>query len=526
MNNFYTLIYLTAELKHKLIGSVFQTSLSPHKDVWEAFVSSKHETVRIIFSTHPSETALFYDRYRASKKSNVTSFFKPLEGQKITAITLADNDRFISFQFQDGHTLLFQLFGNKPNVFLIRDNLIVESFKSPEKYIHQPKPAPRQPPAQKPVSETMSPKKVILATDMKFPRHLIQPVIETYNLQTKSSEECRAIVNRLITAMLENAAFRVLSTGNICLLPQDLFPSENLNIFDTVTEAIRFAYYKTSGERRLSSKKQTIEPAINKQLKKLQAIMTELDQAEKGLDRAETYEQYGHILMANAHKKINPANNTFEAIDFYNNNETVQIPVKPSVSIAENAQSYYDKSSDSLRNVEESKRRLSEAKRDYKVLKALASSFEKIDRVYEFDEWYKENKQQLKKAGILSTSSRQKPTPYRKTEINGYEIWIGKSAKSNDKLTSASHKEDIWLHARGVAGSHVVIRMKNNKEMPPKSVLLKAASLAAWNSKARGSGLAPVIITKRKYVVKSKGLPAGAVRVQKEDVEMVPPQKL
>jgi len=88
-----------------------------------------------------------------------------------------------------------------------------------------------------------------------------------------------------------------------------------------------------------------------------------------------------------------------------------------------------------------------------------------------------------------------------------------------------AHKEDIWLHARGVGGSHVVIRMENNKNMPQKSTILKAASLAAWHSKARGSGLAPVVYTKRKYVNKPKGAPAGSVTVQKENVEMIQPKK-
>ena len=106
------------------------------------------------------------------------------------------------------------------------------------------------------------------------------------------------------------------------------------------------------------------------------------------------------------------------------------------------------------------------------------------------------------------------------------KIWIGKNAKSNDEVTTRAHKEDVWLHARGVGGSHVVIRMENNKNLPPKNIIKKAAAVAAWNSKARGSSLAPVIYTKRKYVSKPKGAPAGTVRVQREEVEMVEPHKL
>lgn len=525
MNNFYSLIYLTEELNTKLKGSVFEASLSPHKDVWEAFFSKKEKSKRVIFSAHPSETALFHDRYRASKKSNVTHFFETLNGLQISEIILAKNDRFITFRFENGTRLLFQLFGNRPNVFLIENGIINESFKSPDEYTGQPAPEPRGASSKKELAENMSPKKAILATDMKFPRHLIQPVIDHYNLDEKSPDECRKITLKLVSAMFNNPEFRVLQSGNICLVPYHLLPLENLRTFSTMTEAIRYAYYKTSNERRLSSKKQTLEPAINRQIKKLRTTINQLKNADKGVERAEMYEQYGHLLMANAHKKMDPATNKMELENLFNDNESIEIPVKPGLSVAENAQRYYDKSSDSLRNVEESKRRLKEAREALKKVEDIKSSFDNIDRIYEFDDWYKEHESLLKETGILSGTQKKKAAPYRKAEIEGYEVWIGKSAKSNDTLTADAHKEDIWLHARGVSGSHVVIRMNNQKEMPPKSVLMKAASIAAWNSKARGSGLAPVIITKRKYVTKSKGLPPGAVRVQREDVEMVKPQK-
>uniref|UniRef100_UPI003568162F NFACT RNA binding domain-containing protein n=1 Tax=Fodinibius sp. TaxID=1872440 RepID=UPI003568162F len=89
--------------------------------------------------------------------------------------------------------------------------------------------------------------------------------------------------------------------------------------------------------------------------------------------------------------------------------------------------------------------------------------------------------------------------------------------------TSLAHKEDIWLHARGVGGSHVVIRMGNQKDYPPKRVILQAAGYAAFYSKARGMKTAPVMYTKRKYVRKPKGSPPGSVVLEREEVEMVPP---
>jgi len=88
-----------------------------------------------------------------------------------------------------------------------------------------------------------------------------------------------------------------------------------------------------------------------------------------------------------------------------------------------------------------------------------------------------------------------------------------------------AHKEDLWLHARGSAGSHVIVRMKKRTVRPPMAVLEKVAAIAAWYSKQKGSSLVPVILTQRKYVRKPKGAPAGLVLVDREDVLMVKPEQ-
>jgi predicted ribosome quality control (RQC) complex YloA/Tae2 family protein len=525
MNNFYVLIYLSKELNPKFTGRKFEFSYSPHKDVWEGYFSSENRTDRLIFSSHPSETAIFADKFRGAKKSNVTEFFGRIKDQKILTIELADNDRIISIVFDGGGKLVFQIFGNKPNVYLVEDGIITESFKGNDELLGKSEPTPRPAKKKSFPEKELSAKRTILHFYPAFPRHLVQPIIEHYDLENKSMEAAKKIADLLVDAMLNRAEFRVLQDGNLCLIPEDLLPLENMETFDNVNDAIRFAYYKTSRERRLSSRIQTFKPKLEETLKRNTATIEQLENAEKGLERAEKYEEYGHLLMSHAHEEINPGTESITVQNFYDDNEPVEIPLKPNLSIAENAQRYYDKSAKAVRSVEESKNRLKKLKKETKSLKSIIRSFNEIEKIYEFDDWYKENEEELKRLGVLSKAKQVTSLPYKRTSIDGYEVWIGKNAKSNDRLTTDAHKEDIWLHARGVAGSHVVIRMNNQKEMPPKHVILKAASVAAWHSKAKGSKLAPVIVTKRKYVTKPKGAATGAVRVQREEVEMVTPQK-
>jgi predicted ribosome quality control (RQC) complex YloA/Tae2 family protein len=124
----------------------------------------------------------------------------------------------------------------------------------------------------------------------------------------------------------------------------------------------------------------------------------------------------------------------------------------------------------------------------------------------------------------IGNKLHDKPLPYHEFEFQGFKIWVGKNAISNDQLTlKYSHKEDLWLHARDVAGSHVIIKYQSGKPFP-KTVIERAAQLAAYNSKRKTDTLCPVAYTPRKYVRKRKGDPAGAVIVEREEVIMVEPK--
>jgi predicted ribosome quality control (RQC) complex YloA/Tae2 family protein len=115
--------------------------------------------------------------------------------------------------------------------------------------------------------------------------------------------------------------------------------------------------------------------------------------------------------------------------------------------------------------------------------------------------------------------------PFKQFEVDGWVIWVGKSAKNNDLLTlKYAKKFDLWLHARDVAGSHVIIRNPNQKVVP-KYVVEKAAGLAAYFSKRQSDSLCPVIVTPKKYVRKTKDLLAGQMIVDREEeVVLVKPE--
>ena len=100
----------------------------------------------------------------------------------------------------------------------------------------------------------------------------------------------------------------------------------------------------------------------------------------------------------------------------------------------------------------------------------------------------------------------------QKKEIDGFVIYIGKDAKSNDHLTfNISSDDDLWFHVKGVPGSHVVIRVREN--LPTETVIKSAAELAKKNSKASKDDKATVVYCQRRFVKKESGMNDGQVKV-------------
>ena len=116
------------------------------------------------------------------------------------------------------------------------------------------------------------------------------------------------------------------------------------------------------------------------------------------------------------------------------------------------------------------------------------------------------------------------PDDHRIFQFDGWEILVGKNAKGNDRLTRhVARPDDLWLHAEGMSGSHVVIRNPQRKDVPPE-IIRKAASLAAYYSKGRNAAAVPVAYTHAKFVKKPKGAPPGLVTLTRRQTLMAKPE--
>lgn len=524
--NYYELIYLKRELKNKLTDGKIEQAVSPYKNYLEFFVGGNTDACRLCFSSAPGNIALFLDSYRGAKKSNTIDFFERIYGVNIVDVTIPATDRWVFLHFENGCKLHFRLFSNRANAFLSQEGKIIEVFKEYDQVGEEP-PHPQKLDLFEVEGDISrkSTKNKIVAINAMFPRQNIPELSDIYDLDDKDADELIEFVQSTCEEMAEHPVPRLLENGEVTLLSEETLPIQTEQPFESVNDLILYRYKNYSRSQRLKQQKSSLLKSLKRKIKRTTSGLQNLYQADKGLERADKYEQWGHLLMANAH--IGDVNGEeIEVDDLYDEGNKVNIPLEPELDIAENAQRYYKKSSNAERSYEEALKRIPKMEKEKEKAEMFLKQAESITNLWEFKDWEKEHGSELKEYrddGNIASDEEQ--LPFHTLKVKGYAVWIGKNAKSNDTLVQKAHKEDVWMHARGVPGSHLVIRMGNEKSMPSKEVILEAASYAAYNSKAKGSNLAPVIVTKKKYVRKPKGSPPGAVVVDKEEVEMVTPKK-
>ena len=90
-------------------------------------------------------------------------------------------------------------------------------------------------------------------------------------------------------------------------------------------------------------------------------------------------------------------------------------------------------------------------------------------------------------------------------------VYVGRSPRGNADLTfRLARPDDLWFHARGTPGAHVVLHL-DSARAASEAELERAAALAARHSKARSSQKVAVDYTQRKFVRRRQDAPPGLV---------------
>lgn len=210
--------------------------------------------------------------------------------------------------------------------------------------------------------------------------------------------------------------------------------------------------------------------------------------------------------------------------------DTLEIPLDPTMAPVEQAERMFRRAAKLARAEVFIPQRRAELQEDLALVDQLALDLQSAAGQPEIAAV----QQELVAAGLLGAQAhptRSSPAHaaqgglLRLRSQQGLEIVVGRNARQNERVTfQEAHPDDLWLHARGVPGSHTIIRTAGRT--PDAETVRAAAQLAAYHSGARGDRAVAVIVTRKRWVQRAPGGKVGQVLVKQEEQVLTVPGEL
>ena len=226
----------------------------------------------------------------------------------------------------------------------------------------------------------------------------------------------------------------------------------------------------------------------------------------------ERLRQLGDIVTANIHR-IQKGQTVLQAEDFYDEEmKVIDIPISPILSPQQNAAKFY-KDYTRMKNAEkELTRQIAIGEEELSYLRSVLDELNRAGSEQELEEIRAE----LSAGGYVKAESgkkrmkQSKSAPMRFESTDGFPIYVGRNNRQNDELTfKMARKDDIWLHASKVHGSHVIIACAGRPV--PDDTVTQAAQLAAYYAESTGGQNIAVDVTPVKQVKKTPNGKPGMV---------------
>jgi predicted ribosome quality control (RQC) complex YloA/Tae2 family protein len=485
-------------------------------------------------------------------RRNTATVLGDLAGRRIAAVRVADRDRYFFFDLEGGGAVVTLPFGPRPNVLLTdAGGLVVDAFLRVAEWVGRPAPIPR--PAEWPTTGQELRDRWREAGAVADALARAVPTLGRLHAMEAAS---RCEVDPAAPASAVSDWARLLRAASdvdreaaaaprphlywagrlpegVSLVPLSRAPEGwERRVCATADEAARAWAARTLAAegflRAYRPLEATLAAAARRLADSAKAMAGELARPS----RADRHEHEAHLLMAQPDGRRSGLERIVAPdIIAGPGAPSAEIALDPRLTIVENAERLYQRARQARAAREHAAGRHEVVAADalratalLEELRALAAAGATAKAV---DAWRLEHAPDLARYRRAGEAGEER-LPYRRFELaGGWEVRVGRGARDNAELTAHhASPHDLWLHARGVPGSHVVLRRPARTSKPGRDVIEAAAALAAYHSKARGQSLVPVIVAERKYVRLVKGGAPGLARVEREEVVLVEPRAI
>lgn len=568
-----TLGLVKKELESYLIGSKIDKVHQPSKNELVFIMRTRNGAYRLYLSCDGQSPRVHMTRYNLENPKTPPMLCmllrKRLSGAMLTSINQVQNDRILIFEF-DGTTdigdktkyyVICEIMGQRSNIiFCDIDYKIIDAVKR----IDEEKSSVREilpglkyelPPipekcniltdnTEKIVDVILDKPEKMLSKAILDTLEGISPIVsreiayrtvfgdkQTGMLSNIEKERLNTEISTIKSEIVNNNSFYMLSSvdnvpfdfsfANIRQYGNALIKKE----YDSISELLDDFYFEKDKINRIKRKASDLFKILNNAVER---TSRKINNRRLELEKSENREQlriYAELITANQYR-LTEKSSVYTVENYYDNCNTVEIPVNPALTAQQNAQKYF-KEYKKATNAEKLLHNLiEEGEQELVYLDTVLDNLSRANT----DREITEIRDELEKGGYVKSrkgNKQKKDKPLPPIEFkssDGFTILVGRNNVQNDILTLKTAKNyDMWLHVQKHAGSHTVI-VADKKEIT-ETAIFEAACIAAYHSKAKDSSSVAVDYTLIKNVKKPVGAKPGKVIYNTYNTVYVTPQK-
>ena len=553
-----TVACLVNELSRKLTGGRIYKIAQPETDELLLTIKTNSGQYRLVLSASASLPLVHLTEQNKPSPMTAPNFCmllrKHLQNGRITAVTQPGLERIIHIDIEHldelgdlcRKTLIVELMGKHSNIIFVNDeNMILDSIKHISGLVSsirevlpgrtyfipetQNKCNPLTTEADD-LSSLLSTKpmpvfKALYTTFTGFSPIMAQELCYragvdgdmptaglTDNDYTKLSDEFAVLIDKIKSGQFQPViAYKGDEPADFAAFPFCIYPASDQKEFDSISTLLQEYYAEKNAVTRIRQKsvdlRKIVQTALERNVKKYDLQLQQMKDTEK----KDKFRLYGEMITAYGYD-VEQGAKSFEALNYYTN-EMITIPLDPTIPVMDNAKKYFDKYAKLKRTYEALSTLTEEVKFEIEHLESISTALDMALKEEDLTEIKEELVQTgyIKRHGSNQKKAKVTSKPYHYVSSDGYDIYVGKNNLQNDFITfQMATGNDWWFHAKGVPGSHVLVRTNGETDMPDRT-FEEAGRLAAYYSKNRGQDKVEIDYIQKKHVKKPASAKPGFV---------------
>ena len=553
-----TVACLVDELSRKLTGGRIYKIAQPEADELLLTIKANGGQYRLVLSASASLPLVYLTEQNKPSPMTAPNFCmllrKHLQNGRIVSISQPGLERIIHIDIEHldelgdlcRKTLIVELMGKHSNIiFVNHDNMILDSIKHisglissvrevlPGRTYFIPETqnkcnplamktddmpsllSPKPMPVFKALYTTFTGFSPIMAQELCYRAGIDgdMPTAGLFNDEyAKLSHQFANLINKITSGEFQPViAYKGNEPADFGAFPFSIYPEQEQKHFDSVSALLQEYYAEKSAITRIRQKsvdlRKIVQTALERNVKKYDLQLQQMKDTEK----KDKFRLYGEMITTYGYG-VEQGSKSFEALNYYTN-EMMTIPLDPTIPVMDNAKKFFDKYAKLKRTYEALSSLTEEVKAEIDHLESIATA---LDMTLKEDD-LTEIKEELVQTGYIKRhGGNQKKTkvtskPYHYISSDGYDIYVGKNNLQNDYITfQMATGNDWWFHAKGVPGSHVLVRTNGEIDMPDRT-FEEAGRLAAYYSKNRGQDKVEIDYIQKKHIKKPASQKPGFV---------------